>query len=578
MTLPESPPCLVPEAITLHGLANSDGRTYQFTMLLLHYLTAQYSGGVTLSTSISEDSSVRILEGDSRDELMITDTIQRIGGPREGEIQASDVTMPVFGRRTFLRGTGAVIGLLAFSPVLPRVRAQSPVPESSIGSEVAIGRDVTLRGWELGYYSPQQFPGAPGNPFIQSLSGSGSTSGNEHYPASTLLDNFRNLPGTQTGSSYTGGSFHVTGTGTALANLALKGHLSAEDVNNISIGVKDYQVIDGEVKYVPFTSGSGSVACAMVVYDVVTQREVARTQPMFEKAYAGTEMVEFPSQDVSFQSPELSLVLESGRQYAVVLELRSTVTVGNYDPDEHYSMVSATVWAYVDSISVDWIADALPADNNEQMPANSVDRSPQADEDGGLLGSVWNSIRPQSFVDWLLLGTVFLGGGGLVLLGGRFLAQTLLKRGLMKSLPRLWSRPVANPSLPKPSVPNQGSSSTIIRRSIDESASVKTPRRSKKPLADLKRHSIDDPKLPNHIRGWLRNEQRRTGSKSPYKWRNPPGYEGGHPHGKPFVTHGDEGGLAWQLAKDNRLNGQLVKRFKHIFQQIRDREFKRKGM
>lgn len=82
-------------------------------------------------------------------------------------------------------------------------------------------------------------------------------------------------------------------------------------------------------------------------------------------------------------------------------------------------------------------------------------------------------------------------------------------------------------------------------------------RRSKKPLADLKRRTIDDPKTPKHIRGHLQRERNRVGN-NPYRWRNPPGYQGGHPRSKPFHSHGDAGALKWELAKDNRSNGIIM--------------------
>lgn len=95
------------------------------------------------------------------------------------------------------------------------------------------------------------------------------------------------------------------------------------------------------------------------------------------------------------------------------------------------------------------------------------------------------------------------------------------------------------------------------------------PIRSRRPVADLKRRSAppgtgknsgaDAWKTSRSIQGWLKNEARRTGSASPYKWRNPPGLEGGHPQPRPFKTHGDTGGpLKWENRLDNDIKGKLV--------------------
>jgi len=99
-----------------------------------------------------------------------------------------------------------------------------------------------------------------------------------------------------------------------------------------------------------------------------------------------------------------------------------------------------------------------------------------------------------------------------------------------------------------------------------------TPRggRSKKPRADLMRRSAEDigkqardTNLPKWVRGHFKNEIRRTGSTSPYKWRvpgaghnNPSGLlQAGHQHGSPFFTSGESGGpLKWEWQADNLKN------------------------
>jgi RHS repeat-associated core domain len=105
----------------------------------------------------------------------------------------------------------------------------------------------------------------------------------------------------------------------------------------------------------------------------------------------------------------------------------------------------------------------------------------------------------------------------------------------------------------------------------------KTPR-SKKPKADLRRRTsdpvpesaprkprlpfgADDWKTPRHIRGWNRNQLRRHGPNTS-KWTDPPGFEGGHKWNMPHQTHGDVGGVEWELRADNEAKRQIFERYK----------------
>lgn len=90
-------------------------------------------------------------------------------------------------------------------------------------------------------------------------------------------------------------------------------------------------------------------------------------------------------------------------------------------------------------------------------------------------------------------------------------------------------------------------------------------------MADLKREAIDDPKQPRSVRGWLRNERRQRGN-SPYKWRNPPGMDAGHPNDMPWVTHGDQGKLKFEWAADNRSKGKYAKEQKRRLERNDDTE------
>ncbi|MFC5744289.1 SpvB/TcaC N-terminal domain-containing protein [Actinomadura rugatobispora] len=90
---------------------------------------------------------------------------------------------------------------------------------------------------------------------------------------------------------------------------------------------------------------------------------------------------------------------------------------------------------------------------------------------------------------------------------------------------------------------------------------------------DFKRRRTDNPKTrnrpgakageeswktPKNEKGWYKQEQRRTKSNSPRKWRNPPGVEVGHPYDKPHHSHGNKGGPGRpETAQDNANKNQI---------------------
>ena len=68
--------------------------------------------------------------------------------------------------------------------------------------------------------------------------------------------------------------------------------------------------------------------------------------------------------------------------------------------------------------------------------------------------------------------------------------------------------------------------------------------------AALKRNSINDPKTPSQIRGWLKNEQRTRGNNARL-WRNPKGHD---------VGHDSQGNLRWENSDMNRSRGGKFKK------------------
>jgi RHS repeat-associated protein len=99
-------------------------------------------------------------------------------------------------------------------------------------------------------------------------------------------------------------------------------------------------------------------------------------------------------------------------------------------------------------------------------------------------------------------------------------------------------------------------------RLIDPNGTQDEPPRSKKLVADLKRRIAPEGiakgsgseswKTPRSVKGFFKNEVRRTGSSSPYKWRTPEGLQAGHPLGQPYRTHGDKAPLKYEWQADNR--------------------------
>ena len=68
--------------------------------------------------------------------------------------------------------------------------------------------------------------------------------------------------------------------------------------------------------------------------------------------------------------------------------------------------------------------------------------------------------------------------------------------------------------------------------------------------AALKRNSLNDPKTPSQIRGWLKNEQRTRGNNASL-WRNPKGLDAGHD---------SQGNLRWENSDMNRYRGGKFKK------------------
>jgi hypothetical protein len=69
--------------------------------------------------------------------------------------------------------------------------------------------------------------------------------------------------------------------------------------------------------------------------------------------------------------------------------------------------------------------------------------------------------------------------------------------------------------------------------------------------AELKNRSIDDPNTNSEIRGWLSQERYHRGN-NPRKWRNPPGYDTGHPI---WDTDSNKLVLRWETRHQNRSRG-----------------------
>jgi RHS repeat-associated protein len=63
-----------------------------------------------------------------------------------------------------------------------------------------------------------------------------------------------------------------------------------------------------------------------------------------------------------------------------------------------------------------------------------------------------------------------------------------------------------------------------------------------------------DPNQPAWVKGYLENQMRQKGP-NPAKWKNPPGLEAGHPHGKRFADYGNRGGVGkFETMRDNSIN------------------------
>lgn len=278
--------------------------------------------------------------------------------PAGGQAEARRTSPSQITRRSFLKGVSGTAGA---SPLIGVGSAGAA--EQQPGPTLAPGNDQTLRGSDLNYSTGLKREGLPGDPFIQSNSSSGSTSEGTPYPATSTLDNFRNRPGSQTGNARIGAQFELTGDQASTAIITLQGTLPGNH-SNISIYTEDTNYEwDGWPELPPpepFTSGTVSLELYAVVLDITDhgwnaeRDEIRRVGPVYQKTIGGTnESHQLPPGDQPV-STEFSMSFAAGRRYAITLELKSTVTVGGYDMDEHYAMVSGNLYAHLNSISLDW--------------------------------------------------------------------------------------------------------------------------------------------------------------------------------------------------------------------------------
>ncbi len=94
-------------------------------------------------------------------------------------------------------------------------------------------------------------------------------------------------------------------------------------------------------------------------------------------------------------------------------------------------------------------------------------------------------------------------------------------------------------------------------------------RRSKKPIVNLRKRTSPS-SLGDGFGEWehitpkdiLKHHERQYKERgsNPRRWKNPQGYEAGHPYNEPFVTHGDKGGpMQWERPADNNAKDKVRK-------------------
>lgn len=93
---------------------------------------------------------------------------------------------------------------------------------------------------------------------------------------------------------------------------------------------------------------------------------------------------------------------------------------------------------------------------------------------------------------------------------------------------------------------------TVSDKALNHTSKHKSPEYLKE-RANLRKRSIGDSKLANHIRGWMRQERNQRG-KNARLWRNAPGYDAGHP------DPNNNSRLRWERSADNRSRGGKFKR------------------
>lgn len=91
---------------------------------------------------------------------------------------------------------------------------------------------------------------------------------------------------------------------------------------------------------------------------------------------------------------------------------------------------------------------------------------------------------------------------------------------------------------------------------------------------ELMERTLTDPNAPKWMKGWIKNQKKQKqashyknappGVKKKSHQKNPPGYDVGHPPGKPMATHGNKGQTAWELRIDNQSRAHLAKLQKRL--------------
>jgi hypothetical protein len=138
-----------------------------------------------------------------------------------------------------------------------------------------------------------------------------------------------------------------------------------------------------------------------------------------------------------------------------------------------------------------------------------------------------------------------------------------LSRGATARPPTKSPTIAAKAAAPKPPAPK--APPKVTRTAAAAKSSSSSNRRSSSLIDDLKWRSVRtnldgspnprfDPKTASHIANHFKQEQIRTQSNSPRKWKVPNGYQAQHPNGQLFAEVGEPAGtrLHWGTVEDNR--------------------------